>query len=323
MVIRTDSSRLALAARICRLLPPLLSARVQLALYPIALARRENAAFAARSSLADVVFEFPRAELDAVSFAIRGFYEWRTIAIANTICGPGDCIIEIGSNIGTETVLLAKIVGPGGRVISFEPLAENAECQERLIERNGLRQIELHRAAVSDRPGRCFFEKPTDSWNSGTGQIIDETDGRGGCIEVEMLTLDGLAAEGRLAPAKLLVMDVEAAELRVLAGGEGYMRAHAPAVLLEVNGERLPEVGLRVADVDDYFRERGYSRWLVKSTGLRPADRNQTTNENWLCLPRGDSAESRALAKRISRRILRALVTPLIRRLNPAVIDCR
>lgn len=311
---------MALAARLCRMLPPMLSARVQLSLYPIATARRENAAFSVRSSLADVWFEFPRAELDAVSFAIRGFYEWRTITIANTICGPGDCIIEIGSNIGTETILFAKIVGPAGRVISFEPLVENADWQARMIELNGLRQVDLHRVAVSDRAGRCLFELPTDPWNSGTGQILADGAARAGSIEVEMVTLDDFAAQGRLRPAKLLVMDVEAAELRVLHGGEAYMRAHEPVVLLEVNGERLPEVGLSVGDVDDYFRDRAYSRWLVTSAGLRPVNRNQASNENWLCIPRGDTAESDALRRRISRRILQALVMPPVRHLNPAVI---
>lgn len=240
--------------------------------------------------------------------------------IANTLCGPGDAIIEIGSNIGTETILFAKIVGPSGRVVSFEPLPENARMQRKMLELNGLHQVELHTLAVSDRSGRCYFETPTDEWNSGTGQLVDAAEGRGRCVEVEMVTLDDLAAEGRLPAAKLIVMDVEAAELRVMAGGEKYVREHAPYVLLEVNGDRLPEAGLSVAAVDDYFRDRGYSRWLITSAGLRPADRAQTANANWLCIPHGDSPASQAMQKRISRRILRALLTPPIRRMNPAVI---
>lgn len=319
-MIHTKSTRLANAARICRFLPPFLSARAQLALYPIERARRENAAFSTRSSLADVRFEFHRAELDAVSFAIRGFYEWRSVTIANTICGPGDCIVEVGSNIGTETILFAKIVGPRGRVLSFEPLPENAATQRRLIELNGLDQIVLVEAAAADQAGRCQFEVPEDSWNSGTGQLVTNGAARGRCIEAELLTLDDLAAQNRIPATKLLVMDVEGAELRVLAGGKRFMDRDEPCVLLEVNGERLPELGLGVADVDDYFERRGYSRWLVTSRGLRPADRGQKTNENWLCIPRGMSAESEALRKRISRRILRAFLTPLVRNLNPAVI---
>lgn len=285
-------------------------------------ARLENAAFSARSSLADVQFEFHRAELDALSFAIRGFYEWRSVTIANTICGPGDCIVEVGSNIGTETILFAKIVGPRGRVVSFEPLPENAAAQRRLIELNRLNQIDLVQVAVSDEPGKCLFELPEDPWNSGTGQIVAKGESRSNCLEVELVTLDHLAAQGRIPPTKLLVMDVEGAELRVLAGGEGFMKQNEPCVLLEVNGERLPQVGLRVADVDDYFEKRGYSRWLITSRGLRPADRDQKSSENWLCIPRASSAASEALRKRISRRILLAFLTPLVRNLNPAVI-CR
>lgn len=323
MIITTNSSRLAIAARLCRLLPPMLSAKLQLLLYPLDRVRRENASFSVRSTLADVRFEYARGDLLAVSFAVRGFYEWRTITIANAICRTGDCIVEVGSNIGTETVLFAKIVGSAGKVIAFEPFPEAADCLQRMATLNELTQIEIHRLAVSDRAGSCSFQLPTDSLNCGTGSLVSCPEGDNACIQVKMVTLDQFADEGRVPAAKLIVMDVEGAELQVLRGATRFLTRHEPCVLLEVNGERLPEVGQSAADVDDFFRERGYSRWLVKSTGLKRVDRNQSSIENWLCIPRGDSAASEALRRSVSRRILRALVTPPIRHLNPAVIDGR
>ena len=55
-----------------------------------------------------------------------------------TLVSPGDWVLDIGANVGHYTLELARLVGPQGRVIAFEPvpetfsvLAANVECRGR------------------------------------------------------------------------------------------------------------------------------------------------------------------------------------------------
>src|SRR4051794_7022915 len=41
--------------------------------------------------------------------------------VFDQLVGPGQIVIEVGANIGTHTVRLGQLVGPGGAVIAFEP----------------------------------------------------------------------------------------------------------------------------------------------------------------------------------------------------------
>ena len=43
------------------------------------------------------------------------------MTIFRQICTPGSVVIEVGANIGAHTVGLARLVGPQGRVLAFEP----------------------------------------------------------------------------------------------------------------------------------------------------------------------------------------------------------
>lgn len=45
--------------------------------------------------------------------AIHGYYDWRVLVIAGAICSQGDTIVEVGANVGTETLGFADIVGVG------------------------------------------------------------------------------------------------------------------------------------------------------------------------------------------------------------------
>jgi FkbM family methyltransferase len=38
------------------------------------------------------------------------------------LCRPGDCVLDIGANVGDWTIAMAARVGPLGKVIAFEPV---------------------------------------------------------------------------------------------------------------------------------------------------------------------------------------------------------
>lgn len=65
------------------------------------------------------------------------------IALVAKFIRPGDCIIEVGANIGTITLSLARAVGPNGKVFAVEPQKENFALLNRNVEENDLSNVTL------------------------------------------------------------------------------------------------------------------------------------------------------------------------------------
>ena len=51
----------------------------------------------------------------------RGQYEPENLRAYRRVVQPGFVVLDIGANIGSHTLPLAQMVGPSGRVYSFEP----------------------------------------------------------------------------------------------------------------------------------------------------------------------------------------------------------
>ena len=58
-----------------------------------------------------------------IDFAIflGNIYERQTKAALRKLVSPGSLVLDIGANIGAHTLHLAKLAGPTGRVMAFEP----------------------------------------------------------------------------------------------------------------------------------------------------------------------------------------------------------
>src|SRR5262245_44762739 len=66
---------------------------------------------------------------------------------------PGDVVLDVGANIGTVTLPLARRVGPSGLVISFEPQRIIFQHLCANIALNGLTHVDARRAAVRAAAG--------------------------------------------------------------------------------------------------------------------------------------------------------------------------
>jgi len=75
---------------------------------------------------------------------------------------PDPFIVDGGSNIGMS-VLFFKALYPGARVLAFEPAQRAHDLLVRNVEANGLRDVEVHRAALGREDGEVpFFEDRDD-----------------------------------------------------------------------------------------------------------------------------------------------------------------
>ena len=62
---------------------------------------------------------------------------------------PGATFFDIGANVGFVTLIAARLVGPSGRVVAFEPVPENVAAIRENLALNGIDWVEVHETAVA------------------------------------------------------------------------------------------------------------------------------------------------------------------------------
>lgn len=159
-------------------------------------------------------------------------------AIRSTV-QAGQVALDVGANIGYHTLLLAKQVGPLGKVIAFEPLPGVFKVLQENVALNGYRNVVLENKAVAGCSGPVSIEiKDADPLTS-TASIVS---GRG--IEVQAVSLDDYFAS-RGERVAFVKMDVEHAEAQVVEGMERLLQRDRPIMLIELHafdilGDRHP-----------------------------------------------------------------------------------
>ena len=88
---------------------------------------------------------------------LRGEYALTRVSEIREAVKEGDVVIDIGANIGYFTVLLANLVGPGGKVYAFEPDPRNFYLLQRTIARNGWTHVIAEQKAVSNEAGELLL----------------------------------------------------------------------------------------------------------------------------------------------------------------------
>jgi FkbM family methyltransferase len=305
--------RLALAQRICRPLPPLISQRLRSLIYPDDRARADNFTCVVRAQTGSLM-EGSTRDYHFHRFCVHGFYEWRNVAAALALVTKGDNIIEVGANIGTETISFADIVGPRGKVHAFEPLPSHAIKLRKANDLSQYKNIVVHEFALSNEVRVGEFIPPLGEHN-GVGHLVWQANDndKSAIIRVNVTRLDAMAEN--LGLAKLIVTDTEGEEYNFLCGATDYIKKYRPYLLMEAAPPLLKFKGQSIQQQYAALFALGYEVFGITRIGLdRVADLSlMPDQQNWVCLPR----EQQCLSDKIRKTILQCSFAPLFLNLNP------
>jgi FkbM family methyltransferase len=150
---------------------------------------------------------------------------------------PGDSVLDIGAHFGFFSLLAAHLCGPEGKVMAIEPASRTYPVLQENIKRYP--QILSRQVAMGDRDGSItFFEFPLrySEYNStGTEQYHNEPwFQKIKPVEntVQLRKIDSFLQENSLNPG-VIKIDAEGSEDLVIAGGQEYLQAQDPVVILE------------------------------------------------------------------------------------------
>jgi FkbM family methyltransferase len=146
----------------------------------------------------------------------------------------GATFFDIGANVGFITLLAARLVGPTGRVVAFEPVPANAAAVRENLALNGIDWVEVHETAVARSAGRASLIVSDVSAFSRLASINVPTGARES-IEVAVNSIDEFVANGARTAPDVVKIDVEGAELEVIEGMRETLAEHHPVLLCEVH----------------------------------------------------------------------------------------
>ena len=216
--------------------------------------------------------------------AYYGEFCEREVALLCALTQPGDCVIEVGANIGTHTLPLARHLTPQGRLIAIEAQPVVAMLLEANLALNAIDWVDVQLVAAGRGPGVACIP------------VVDYRAAR----NVGAVSLVGAQSEGAIAvrsvdsfavrPA-LIKIDVEGMELEVLEGAVETIQASRPLLYVENN----PAPAAESVAVLEWLRAMDYELyWDVRSLHEPSNFRGQAQpffsdgySSNVLAAPRG------------------------------------
>ena len=231
----------------------------------------------------------------------QGFQEADESAIAwlKRLLPEDGVFFDIGANIGSFSLVGAKRAVTGV-VHAFEPSSYHLERLRYNLGLNGFKNVRINPFALSDASGEAVLHLPVARCgmsNSGTASLFElESPGVNLHREtVRTMRLDDYCKDQACHRIDVVKIDVEGAELKVLAGGKDILGRMRPAVIQEMDMDNLTRAESSAEELLAFWRSLGYRIEKIQAVDtLSPVTRVEDldAHQNILCRP-SDSASGR------------------------------
>lgn len=172
---------------------------------------------------------------------------------------PGMIVYDIGANVGSTSLHLAKLVGEKGKVFSFEPDSKNFSIASINIQLNSASNLRIFNAGLGNSRQTAFQYNVNEN-NRGMMRILPAAKASDGleASPVEIYTLDEFTTEHQLPPPELIKLDVEGFELKALKGGRNLLSRYKPTLFIELDDNNLREQQNSASELVTYLINLGY-----------------------------------------------------------------
>ncbi len=181
----------------------------------------------------------------------------------------GAVVVDVGANIGVNTVYVAQRVGPRGRVWAVEPAADNLAVLRDNVERNGLGNVTVAPVAAgrTSETRQFFLRGAISAVNSFYEESVyaQVTD----VVKVQSEPLDVLV-EGNV---DLVKIDVEGAELDVLGGMTRLLRSPHIRLVVEWHPLLQEKAGYAADALPRALLDLGFELQGASHSSVKPVTR--------------------------------------------------
>jgi FkbM family methyltransferase len=196
----------------------------------------------------------------------RVLYEAEVAGLMINVLRLGDIVVDVGANCGFFTILAARLVGSSGHVVAVEPSPASLARLRTNLALNGLTNVAVVDGVATEHSGEAQFYLCSD--NSGGSALWNVGDYPGNpksrenpiAISVPATTVDDELRQRGVAAPKLIKIDAEGAEQRVLQGATSHLaNRRIPFVVAELNEFALAKLGSSQQSLRGLMEGLGYS----------------------------------------------------------------
>lgn len=199
---------------------------------------------------------------------VAGSFEPNEFAFLDRTLRSGMTFIDVGANEGLYTLFAARRVGKHGHVVSVEPSVRELGKLERNLALNRFENVTVVPTALAAEAGSADLQiAPALHGGHNTlggfahdGVVAVRTE------RVPLETLDALAERLSLGKVDVIKIDVEGAEVKVLAGGLALLKASRPILLIEANESALRKQTASVDEMLALLRSLDYEIFAFSDT---------------------------------------------------------
>ena len=157
---------------------------------------------------------------DAFRLSIHGIHGAHDFKIFKDNVKVGDNVVDLGANVGYFTLILAKLVGPTGKVFAFEPDPRNLTLLKKNIEYNNYKNVIIVPKAVSDVNDKCTLYVSQKTFGQNRIYKPEKTKNQNYIpMKSETIRLDDFFKTNNLLDKiSFIKMDIEGAEFLALSG---------------------------------------------------------------------------------------------------------
>lgn len=184
---------------------------------------------------------------------IVGRWEPESQSLFMRMIREGWVVYDLGANNGIHSLLFSKLVGKSGKVFAFEPLTSNCDEIQQNMSLNGVQNVSVVQAAVSDQAGETTFHL---GLHNKQGSLVGIGRESGTDIKVKLITLDSFIETGNPKP-DFLKIDIEGAESMALHGFSNKIMVNKPVLFIELH---TPEQDRKVGD---FLSDNGYKAFRL------------------------------------------------------------
>ncbi|MDP9077370.1 MAG: FkbM family methyltransferase [Bacteroidota bacterium] len=214
----------------------------------------------------------------------NGTYEDEINKLIRISLKTGGNALDIGGNIGLQSVRMSQCVGPTGKIFAFEPLNYLQQKFKRNMLLNKAANVTLFPYALSNKEGEADFSINPNSWNQGTFSLSNSSG-----TEVQHVTIkvaDDLDEVKALESLDLIKIDVEGFEFQVLLGLAKTLKVHKPRIIFEYDSNYWLNNGQSIADCYSFLESLGYTLYQVTPVGCELLkSSNEVEGGNLFCIP--------------------------------------
>jgi len=219
------------------------------------------------------------------SILTSGTYENEINKLIRISLKEGENALDIGGNIGLQSLRMSQCVGNQGKVIAFEPLVYLQDKFTRNMALNKAENVILLPYALSDEEGEAEFTIDSSSWNQGTFSLNKNENG----AEKQTVVIkipDNLPEVNNLDNLHLIKIDVEGFEFQVLRGLKQTIDKHKPRIIFEYDKGYWHNTGQAIADCFLFLQQMDYTLYQITPVGCTLlADSSVVESGNLFCIP--------------------------------------